>query len=663
MATTASPAPDAERFESVDVSRLREIADTLPTMVFTARPDGLVEFSNARFRQFTGHDPHVALEQSWDGIVHPDDRQRVAAAWRHALGTDREFSVELRLRRKDGSYVWAFASAAALRDDAGRIVRWFGNAVDIDARKRAESALVERDALLRDSERRFRVLAEAIPVICWTADADGWIDWYNHRWYEYTGQTVGEAAGWGWQAAHHPDDFLEVMRRWPHSIATGESFEMEFRLRGRDGAFHWFLTRIEPLRNDSGQIVRWYGSNVDIDAQRQALERTKRVAETLQDIFLPKTLPQRDGLRIDAVYLPAEKDALVGGDWFDAFELPDGRLAFSIGDVAGHGLDASITVGRVKQAIFTLAFRDDDPAAILREVDRILTHQEPGTMVTALVGFVDVAHETLTFASAGHPCPMIAYTNDRPASLLPHGSLPLGTGFGTVPATHRVRLAQDAIVAVYTDGMIEFSGDIVGAEARLQAAVGLLVGDTHIARPASAVQQLVFNDMPARDDAALLLLQFSHVNPATLRTDRAPPLQKQWRFHSSDAYTAHTSRREIVEYLRLWAADPAAAFAGELIVGEILANTVEHAPGLVEVYIDWTNDQPSVTVRDTGPGLRSLVAVLPENPLAEGGRGIFLISALAEQVSVRPGPGYGTELYAVLPIKRKETAQFSLELG
>jgi PAS domain S-box-containing protein len=644
---------DVEPFASeTGFATWRLTADTLPSMLFTAKPDGAIDFVNRRWLEFIGLPPEAVLGRAWRGIVHPDDLERATPVVELALQTGDELSVEMRFRRADGAYVWTEVSAAPMRDEHGSVIRWYGAAVDIDARKQAHEALHHREALLVDSERRFRVLAEAIPVICWTSDAAGWIDWYNHRWTEFTGQTPEEASGWGWQAAHHPDDFLEVMRKWPHSIATGDRFEMEFRLRRHDGVFHWFLTRAEPLRDQDGKVVRWYGSNIDIDAQKKAHERTKRVAETLQDVFLPKDLPQRPGLRLDAVYLPAEKDALVGGDWFDAFELPDRRLAFSIGDVAGHGLQASVIVGRLRQAIFTLAFQFEDPAKILEETDRILRHQEPDTMVTALVGFINADHTEMSYASAGHPPPIIAYRNDEPAHMLASGQLPLGLGPKLELRTHRTPIRPDAVVALYTDGMIEFSRDVINAESKLKAAVALIVGNTSIARPAMAVQEIVFDDMRTRDDAALLLLQFSHVEMDSLRSDPSA-LDKTWRFHSSDAFTVHASRHEIMAYLRRMAADPEEVFTGELILGEILANTVEHAPGLVEVHIDWTKEKPLVTIRDTGPGLRSLNASLPSDLLEEGGRGIFLITALAEAASVRPSPGYGTEIRAVLPIARK----------
>ncbi|MDQ2907775.1 MAG: SpoIIE family protein phosphatase [Candidatus Eremiobacteraeota bacterium] len=510
----------------------------------------------------------------------------------------------------------------------------------------------ERHRALADSERRFRVLAEAVPVIVWTADAAGWIDWYNHRWYEYTGQTPQEAAGWGWQAAHHPDDFPSVMEAWPHSIATGEPFEMEFRLRRHDGVFHQFLTRIRPLRDDAGEIVRWYGSNIDIQAQQEAFERTQRVAQTLQSVYLPAVLPHTAQVRIDSIYLPAEHDALIGGDWYDAVQLPDGRFLISIGDVAGHGLDASVTAGRLRQTIVALAFENGDPANILNSVNRILRFQEPAVFATAIVGFLDSGCTTWTYAAAGHPAPLLAYTNERPACELPLGGLPLGVQDHLELVCHEVEIRHDAVLALYTDGFTEFDRNVAAAEERLRAAVARLVGDTAVTHPAAAVKEAVLDGAPTSDDAALLIVQFSTVIEDSLRS--APTmLVKEWRFHSSDAWTARTSRHELIDFIRRFADPAASVFEAELILGEILANTVEHAPGLVEIRIDWTSAKPVVTVRDTGPGLRQLGGKLPEDLASEHGRGLFLVNALADDVSVSRVHGFGTELRAVLPLVRR----------
>ncbi len=122
------------------------------------------------------------------------------------------------------------------------------------------------------------MLADAIPQLVWMAQPDGWIFWYNRRWHEYTGTTPEQMEGWGWQMVHDPELLPKVMERWQKSIATGEAFEMEFPLRAADGHFSWFLTRVSPLRDRTGQIVRWYGTNTDISELKNA-EQALRISE------------------------------------------------------------------------------------------------------------------------------------------------------------------------------------------------------------------------------------------------------------------------------------------------------------------------------------------------------------------------------------------------
>ncbi|HTA39981.1 MAG TPA: SpoIIE family protein phosphatase, partial [Candidatus Acidoferrales bacterium] len=346
-------------------------------------------------------------------------------------------------------------------------------------------------------------LAESIPAIALRTDASGWINWYNHRWYSFTGQTREEAAGWGWQTAHHPEDFLRVMEEWPKALATGQPIEIEFRLRRYDGVYHWHLARVEPLKDDLGRIISWYGTVVDIEAQKQALERTKRVAEVLQHAFLPRALPQRPGLRIDALYASPEEDALVGGDWYDAFELPDGRIGFSVGDVAGHGVEASIAVGKIRQTIFTLALRTNDPAEILVETNRILRMQDPGTYVTAIAGFVDTDAMTMRYASAGHPSPIVAYRTGVVEAPQPDGGTMLGALDRPRIPSRSLPIEPDAVIAIYTDGITEFARDSLAGEAALTRAVAALVGNVTVAHPARLLRDAVLGGAPARDDVAV----------------------------------------------------------------------------------------------------------------------------------------------------------------
>src|SRR5581483_1913499 len=119
-------------------------------------------------------------------------------------------------------------------------------------------------------ERQFRTLAESIPQLVWMAEPDGYIFWYNRRWYEYTGTTPEQMEGWGWQTVHDPDVLPKVLEGWKHSIAKGEPFEMVFPLRGADGVFRDFLTRVHPVKDENGAVTRWFGTNTDVTAQRKA---------------------------------------------------------------------------------------------------------------------------------------------------------------------------------------------------------------------------------------------------------------------------------------------------------------------------------------------------------------------------------------------------------
>ena len=508
-----------------------------------------------------------------------------------------------------------------------------------------------RQQAWRLSEQQFRTFAEAVPVIVWSATPDGAIDWYNKRWYEYTGLTPEESLGWGWQAVPHVDDLPRIMEAWPHSLATGERFDMELRLRARDGRYRWFLTRAEAHRDESGNIVRWYGSNVDVDAQKHALEGSKRIAEALQSVFLPDRLPRTDKVRFDAVYVAAEKDALIGGDWFDAVQLPNGSFLISIGDVAGHGVGASVTAASIRQSMIGYALTNADPAEILRHANQAVRFQYPETFATAIVGIIDPDCKVLSYASAGHPAPFIAETQNVPARELAAGGIPLGISDTLETTLHRAPLNKDAVLVLYTDGLTEFARDIERAEITMRTTMSELIGNGIIAHPAVAVQKAVLGENRPVDDVAILLAQFGTVDPRLISPDPSS-LVKEWRFHSSDPQTARMSRHELIKFIHRHAAEPESVYVAELILGEILANTVEHAPGLVQIRIDWTDEMPIATIRDTGPGLRDVFAKLPD-ALDDGGRGLFLINALAASVSVGPGNDAGTELRVVLPVPRK----------
>lgn len=142
----------------------------------------------------------------------------------------------------------------------------------------ASGKIVAASKIIRDltqrkrTERQFEFLADMMPTMCWMADAEGWLFWYNRRWYDYTGTTFERMEGWGWQSVHDPTILPKVLEQWQASLETAQPFEMTFPLRGADGVFRPFLTRITPMRDADGRIFRWLGVNTDITQERRESE-------------------------------------------------------------------------------------------------------------------------------------------------------------------------------------------------------------------------------------------------------------------------------------------------------------------------------------------------------------------------------------------------------
>ena len=199
------------------------------------------------------------------------------------------------------------------------------------------------------------------------------------------------------------------------------------------------------------------------------------------------------------------------------------------------------------------------------------------------------------------------------------------------------------LVALYTDGVTEYARDAIAGEKKLCDAIAMLVGNAAIAQPAKFIFDFVLGSKPRADDA----LQFC-IQDASLPADFFAQT-KHWRFHASDAHAAHVMRIEVGDYLRHLCGDTKDAFTCEVIVGELLANTVEHAPGLVHMAVVWNGQHSVLVVRDNGPGFQRKVAALPYQ-LSEGGRGLFLVEALSVGMTVLEAADGGAELRVELPV-------------
>jgi PAS domain S-box-containing protein len=162
---------------------------------------------------------------------------------------------------------------------------WIGssslNKVDAERQRTTEA--------IQESEERFRTMADSVPQLAWIAKADGFIYWYNQRWYEYTGTTREQMEGWGWQSVHDPLVLPNVLEQWGASIATGKPFEMEFPLRRADGVYRSFLTRCLPLKNAEGQVVQWFGTNTDVTKLKRAEDEIRQLNADLERRVIERT--------------------------------------------------------------------------------------------------------------------------------------------------------------------------------------------------------------------------------------------------------------------------------------------------------------------------------------------------------------------------------------
>jgi PAS domain S-box-containing protein len=265
---TTTDIEDLKRAED----RVGLVINTIPTMAWTVRPDGVVDFVNQRWLDYTGLSFEKEIEDP-TCAVHHEDLPRIMEKWLADMAAGEPFEDELRLRRADGEYRWCLVRSAPLRDEQGNLVKWYGVCIDIEDRKRAES--------------QSRTLLDAIPQQIWSGPPDGTLDYCNARWRSYMGLRLEELQGEGWQSMLHPDDRERVLRAWHESVTEGIPYEQEERHRQADGQYRWFLARGMPLRDADGRIVRWYGTNTDIedlkraeDARRQIEEQHRIVVDT-----------------------------------------------------------------------------------------------------------------------------------------------------------------------------------------------------------------------------------------------------------------------------------------------------------------------------------------------------------------------------------------------
>jgi PAS domain S-box-containing protein len=246
----------------------RLIVDSIPGLVALLSASGEVERVNPQISEYTGKTLEALKQWGTNDTVHPEDLPHVIEIFSRSIASGQSYEIAQRLRRADGAYRWFQNNGHPIRDASGKVVRWCVLLTDINERKRAEDALRER-------ERESRLIVDTIPGLVATLTPTGELEFVNNQVLSYCGRTLGEVKQWATSDLVHPDDLAHANQVISQSIASGQPYELEERIRRFDGVYRWFQIRGLPLRDSDGGIVRWYVLLTDIDERRRAEEEVR----------------------------------------------------------------------------------------------------------------------------------------------------------------------------------------------------------------------------------------------------------------------------------------------------------------------------------------------------------------------------------------------------
>lgn len=572
---------------------LRQTLESIPGMVFTTRPDGYCDYQSQQWEDYTGVPMSEHLGDGWNRLLHPDDRALAMEAWGGATGGRSPYDLEYRVRRHDGVYEWFKVIGRPIHDASGRVIRWFGVAMNIEALKRAEQALRESDERFRtavkhssfipsqfDRELRYRWIYNPHPdfdpsevigkrddelndsesgrrlaalkrqviesgegvhaelsfemsdgahtydfTIEPLRDADGAITGATSASFDITerklletrlqeeqlrvrlateaaeigiydydvgsgildgDERVGRLWGVGvdefitleaFMAGVHPDDRDRVREAMERALDPegGGRVTVEFRAPSpAEATERWFMATGQAVFA-GGRPVRLIGTLADVSDQKQREAELHSLYETQRDISLElqrgllHELPVLRGFEVGLVEAPAQEPGLVGGDFWELFELPDGRVVAIVGDVAGKGIPAAGMTRTVRSALHALAQVDADPRFLLAKTNDLLCAHavREDLFVTALVLVVDAGRGEVQMASAGHPGPIVL-SDGACSAIEPDYGLPMGAFPATAYSTSRFEIAAGDCLVLYTDGVVEARrGDELFGERRL----------------------------------------------------------------------------------------------------------------------------------------------------------------------------------------------------
>jgi PAS domain S-box-containing protein len=641
-------------------ARYRLIAEAMPQFVWVDDPEGKAVYANRRWLEYIGLSAEENAGYGWTATVHPDDTKRLDPLRAQTLASGEDFEGECRYRGSDGKYRWFLFRSIAVRDSRGAITSWIGTATDIDRQKRAE----EQQKFFATASERLgstldeRTALERIAQLCVPALAD-WcmIDLLDPE-TELLRTVIIKHANPGKSAR------LQDLLGRSH-LAADSPFGPPLVARTGTAQIFPFITEemVGQALHDAGDrelvrdagycsaiVVPFAGKTVvygtltlvsadparlytDSDlatalelARRGAIairlsrifEREHLVATTLQRALLPADLPHLPGVRFHSAYAAAVVGEQVGGDWYDAFPLPDGRVALSIGDVAGHGLDAAVTMGTVRQALRTAALERTQPNDVLERANAALALDRRETMVTAIFATYDPATRLLEYAVAGHPRARVVDLQGR-VTVLQGSGPPLGFLEETHPVEMmRATIAPGASLILFTDGLVEYTHDIQEGENRLDDVLSHRLHAVAANPAAEIIARVLQGDQ--MDDIAVLVM-----------TLEAPPETIDAVFPSIPA-AAPASRAALRRFADVHHLNEEQTFALLCAAGEAVANAIEHPyesseDGILHLRVQYEDGAVRLEIRDYGRW-QNTVSV-------DRGRGFTIMKNIARSFEVK----------------------------
>ncbi|HUG12260.1 MAG TPA: PAS domain S-box protein [Opitutaceae bacterium] len=464
--------------------RFRRYVENASEILYTLDTAGIVRFSSPSWTMKLGHPIVRVVGHPFGEFVHPDDRVAFDDYLRGVLdGGTGASSIEYRMRHLDGSWRWHSTSGSNFTDERGHPA-FFGVGRDVSVRRRAQEEL--RAALAQREEMERIVNRSPSVVVLWRAE-EGFPVEFVSKSIEQFGFTASDmmAGRVRFVDLVHPQDKPRVVREVvAHAVAGDLEYSQEYRVVTKDGEVRWIDDRTVIRVDDEGQVTHHEGLLTDITERKQAEEGAnlarEREAQTARDVqrhLLPHVYPNIDEAEIGALYFPSR---FVGGDYYDFFEVEKGRWGFAIADVSGKGAAAALIMAACRTALRIKATvkAKDGPAAVIREVNRLIQPDMPSAMFISLVyGILDLNTRVFTFCRAGHEPPVVIRRGSNEVlTLLPGGmaiGLDPGPIFDELLEESSVILHPRDLLVLYTDGITEAAsstGEEFGRE-RLVAAL------------------------------------------------------------------------------------------------------------------------------------------------------------------------------------------------